>query len=120
MNTVKDQNNDSFYTYNAVVSSVYDGDTITADIDLGFHAWMHKEKLRLSRINTPEVRGIEKERGLVSRDWLRKRINGKQIIIKTSKDKKGKYGRYLVEVFLDGVNINDELVKKELAEYKQY
>lgn len=120
MKKVKNKKKDSFYTYYAVVSSVYDGDTITADIDLGFHAWMHNEKLRLSRINTPEVRGVEKERGLVSRDWLRKRINGKQIIIKTSKDKKGKYGRYLVEVFLDGVNINDELVKKELAVYKQY
>ena len=120
MEIINDQDNDSFYTYKAVISSVYDGDTVTADIDLGFHTWLRGEKLRLSRINTPEVRGIERPQGLISRDWLRERINGKQIIIKTSKDKKGKYGRYLVEIFLDDVNINDELVEKELAEYKQY
>ncbi len=110
----------SFYLYKAVISSVYDGDTVTADIDLGFHVWIHDEKLRLSRINAPEVRGKERPEGLISRDWLREKIQGKAVVIKTVKDKKGKYGRYLIEIILDGVNINDELVKNKLAEYKSY
>ena len=109
-----------FYIYKAVVTSVYDGDTVTADIDLGFDVWRHNEKLRLSRINTPEVRGKERPQGLISRDWLREKIKGKEVIIKTIKDKKGKFGRYLVEIYFDKININDELVKKGLAEYKQY
>ncbi len=117
--------NYDFYIYKAVITAVYDGDTVTADIDLGFNVWLHDEKLRLSRINTPEVRGKERPEGLVSRDWLREKIKGKEVIIKTIKkknlkEKKGKFGRYLVEIYFDKININDELVKKGLAEYKQY
>ena len=111
---------DNIYRYCGIVSSVYDGDTITVDIDLGFHVHMKKEKFRLYRINTPEVRGPEKEQGYVSRDWLRERILNKEIIIATHKDKKGKYGRWLADVWIDDVCINDELVEKGLAEYKEY
>ena len=108
------------YTYKAKIVSVYDGDTVTADIDLGFRVWIRDEKLRLSRINTPEVRGVQRPDGLISRDWLRDMILGKEVIIKTLKDKKGKYGRYIVEIYFDGQNINDLLVENGLAEYKEY
>ncbi|MBV1888928.1 MAG: thermonuclease family protein [Proteobacteria bacterium] len=111
---------DNIYRYRGVVSSVYDGDTITVDIDLGFHVQMKKEKFRLYRINTPEVRGPEKEQGYVSRDWLRERILNKEIIIVTHKDKKGKYGRWLADVWIGGICVNDELVDEGLAEYKNY
>ena len=118
------------YAYQADVTGVYDGDTITANIDLGFHTWRHGEKLRLARIDAPEVRGAGKAQGKISRDWLREQILGKQIIIQTVKkkkgaeDKKGKYGRYLVELFVrtaDGCRyLNDELVINGYAEYKTY
>ncbi len=111
---------ESLYIYRARITAVYDGDTVTADVDFGFHVWVHGEKLRLRRINAPEIRGAEREQGLVSRDWLRERLLGKDVLIRTTKDKKGKYGRYLVEIFLDGVNINDQLVEEGLAEYKEY
>ncbi|MEE9362049.1 MAG: thermonuclease family protein [Cellulophaga sp.] len=121
----EDIDNHDFYVYKALITAVYDGDTVTADIDLGFNVWLHGEKLRLSRINTPKVKGKERPQGLVSRDWLREKIKGKEVIIKTIKkrnlkEKKGKFGRYLVEIYFDNININDELVKKGLAEYKQY
>lgn len=112
------------YHYKAEVTSVYDGDTITVDIDLGLKTKVVGEKLRLHRINAAEVRGEEREAGLVSRDYLRSRIDGKTIYIQTIKDKRGKYGRYIAEIWLeeDGtwVNINDELVAKGLAVYKEY
>lgn len=108
------------YTYKARIIEVYDGDTVTADIDLGFHTWIHGEKLRLFRINAPEVRGPERPQGLISRDWLRNKLLDREVLIKTIKDKKGKYGRYLVEIYLDGLNINDQLVANGLAEYKNY
>jgi micrococcal nuclease len=111
------------YVYRAHVIKVYDGDTITVNIDLGFNISI-KEKLRLYGINTPEVRGDEREQGLISRDWLRDLILDKDIIIKTKKDKKGKYGRYLATIFIDidgeEKNINDWLVTEGLAEYKDY
>lgn len=67
-----------------------------------------------------KVRGKERPQGLISRDWLRERILGKEVLIQTIKDKKGKYGCYLAEIIFEGVNINDERVSNGLAEYKDY
>ena len=53
----------NLYFYKAKVTSVYDGDTITADIDLGLGVFVTGEKLRLSRINAPEIRGDEERPG---------------------------------------------------------
>jgi len=112
------------YHYKALVTSAYDGDTITVDIDLGLKTFVKGEKLRLNRINAPEVRGVEREAGLVSRDWLRERIVGRSVLIETFKDKKGKYGRYIAEIWLPEnggyTNLNDELVERGLAVYKDY
>jgi micrococcal nuclease len=115
----------TLYHYNAFVTKVYDGDTITVEIDLGLSTFVKGVKIRLSRIDTPEVRGIERPEGLKSRDFLREQILNKNIIIETIKDKKGKYGRYLGEIYLEVnngkyKNINDLLVKKGLAGYKSY
>ncbi len=115
----------NLYCYKANVTSVYDGDTCTADIDLGLGVLVKGEKLRLSRINAPEIRGEEREAGLLARDFLREKIDGKEVIIATIKDKKGKYGRYLAEILVvdvDGntVNINDLLVQEDHAVYVEY
>lgn len=103
------------YAYRAIVTSVYDGDTVTADVDLGFKTWRRDERLRLYGIDAPEVRGAERPAGLRSRDALRSRISGKEVIICTIKDKTGKYGRYLAEIFLDQENINDWLLAQGYA-----
>ncbi len=112
------------YHYDANVISVYDGDTCTVDIDAGFNIWMRNEKLRLHRINAPEVRGAERPAGLLSRDYLRNLIDKKKILIQTLKDKKGKYGRYLAEIWLETdagwINVNDKLVEDGHAVYKDY
>lgn len=108
------------YTYRAIVTSVYDGDTVTVDIDCGFNIWMKGEKLRLFGINTPEVRGVERPEGLKSRDFLRNLIMGKEVLIQTIKDKKGKYGRYLATIILDDLNVNKFIVEKGFGEFKDY
>lgn len=112
------------YRYRAVVRKVYDGDTCTVDIDLGLGSWIHGEKLRLYRINAPEVRGAERPAGLRSRDFLRSQIQGKEVILQTIKDKKGKYGRCLADIWLNEssnwININDLLVQQGYAVYKEY
>ncbi|MGA7837469.1 MAG: thermonuclease family protein [Ignavibacteriaceae bacterium] len=113
------------YQYNAVVTSVYDGDSCTVDIDLGLHTWIHGEKIRLMRINAPEIRGQDREKGLVSRNFLIELILGKKVILGTFKDKKAKDGRYLGEIWIfdeedELINVNDLLVEKGLAEYYEY
>lgn len=108
------------YVYKANVTKVYDGDTITCDIDCGFGVVLMKQKIRLYGLNAPEVRGDSKEQGIVSRDKLRDRILNKEIRLKTIKDKKGKYGRYIATVYLDTENINDWLVENNLAVKADY
>lgn len=82
------------YIYNAHVVDVYDGDTITVDVDLGFGMIISKMKIRLSHVNAPEIKGSSAEAGLKSKNWLIEKIMNKDVIIKTEKDKTEIYGRY--------------------------
>ena len=104
------------YRYYATVDKIYDGDTITqATIDLGFDA-QFVNTIRLSGIDTPEIRGAERESGLISKARLVELILGKEIVIETEKDHTGKYGRYLGRIFVDDVDVNQLLVDEGLAE----
>lgn len=113
------------YTYKAQVTSVYDGDTCTVDIDLGLRTWIRAEKIRLLRINAPEMRGEERVKGILSRDYLISLIQDREIILQTYQDKKGKYGRYLGEIWVkdengEYFNVNDRMVSEGYAGYMDY
>ena len=57
------------YVYRCVITRVVDGDTVDADIDLGFDM-VYKERIRLMGIDTPESRTRnlkEKALGLASK-----------------------------------------------------
>ncbi|MEK6828588.1 MAG: thermonuclease family protein [Nanoarchaeota archaeon] len=107
------------YEYKAKVTSIYDGDTLVAEVDLGFNIKI-TEKFRLSGLNAPEVKGDEKGDGLISRDRLRDKILGKEVTIKTFKDSTEKYGRYIAEIYLGSENINEWLIVEGLAQRKKY
>jgi len=103
------------YTYRAFVTKVYDGDTVTVDVDLGWSVVIKKQKIRLLGINAPEVRGSSRSSGIISRDALRSRILNKKVTLKTFKDKKGKFGRWLGEIWIDDECINDWLLNEGYA-----
>lgn len=115
------------YTYKIEILSVYDGDTLTGMVDLGFNTFQ-KIKVRLARINTPEIRTKdlkEKARGYEARDYLRKVLEAYQETLVIETVGKGKYGRWIGNLSFedeDGVivNVNDLLVEEGLAEYKEY
>ena len=68
-------------------------------------------KLRLYGIDTPELRGPEREQGIIVRDILREMILNKEVTIRSYKDKQGKYGRYLANIITeDGLEVNQWLV----------
>jgi len=108
------------YFYKAHVVSVYDGDTLTARIDLGFDTSV-QHKLRLSGIDTPEIRGRDRVQGLKVRDIVRELVLGKDIFVETVQDKQGKYGRYLAVVWYGNGNgnryycLNEFLLEENLA-----
>ena len=97
------------YNYKAHIKDVYDGDTVTAVVDLGFLHYQEM-KLRLFGIDTPELRGEEREQGLIVRDIVREMILDKEVEIHSYKDKQGKYGRYLATIIIDGLDLNQWLV----------
>jgi len=108
------------YFYRAIIVSVYDGDTVRANIDLGLDVWIYNEKLRLARINAPELRRPTLIEGRKSRDFLREKLIGKAVIVETIKDKKGSFGRYLAEIWLEDEdgnyqNINTLMLDMHLA-----
>lgn len=99
----------TMYEYRATVVSVYDGDTITLDIDLGFYIHVKKVKMRLAGINAPEmVSGAPP--GMEARDYLRSLLPvGSSVTIKTIKDRQEKYGRFLVYVY-NPLDVNHTMV----------
>ena len=120
------------YNYKAIVTDVYDGDSITINIDLGFGIELKKQKIRLHNLNAPEIRGENREAGIVSRDALREKILNREIFIETIKDKKGKYGRWIGIIWLPFTritesegessleNINEWLINNNYADYRVY
>lgn len=78
---------------------VVDGDTLNVTIDLGFHI-THHNTLRLYGVNAPEMRtpeGPPAKQFVI--DWLDKHCPDGTFIIRTIKDKREKYGRYLADVW---------------------
>ena len=104
------------FEYKAKILRIVDGDTMDVDIDCGFNIHF-KERIRLLGVNTPETYGVKKESeeykaGILAKEFV---VNlcpvGAEVVIKTQKDKKGKYGRYIAEIILDnGENLNALLI----------
>tara|TARA_B100000131_G_scaffold102069_1_gene99076 strand:+ start:19375 stop:19707 length:333 start_codon:yes stop_codon:yes gene_type:complete len=105
------------YEYKAIITKVYDGDTLTAEVDLGFKMWAKKIKLRLVGIDTPEIRSKdpkEKSLAIKARDRVRELCLGKEVVITTHG--KGKYGRWLASVYIDGdIDLRRFLITEGLA-----
>lgn len=104
------------YTYKAKCIRVIDGDTIVAEVDLGFDTFK-KVKVRLMGIDAPETRTRdleEKKRGFAAKEYL-------EDVFATSKEltlvsnKVDKYGRCLGTIFVGEININEEMIESGMA-----
>lgn len=102
----------SAYEYHATFISNYDGDTIRLGVDLGLDTYV-RGTFRLYGVQCPEMRGETLERARMVRDAVCARLKGKSLEIRTIKDRKEKYGRYLVQVWIEGdpESLNDWLVR---------
>ena len=109
------------YTYKAKCTRVVDGDTIDADIDLGFDITI-KKRIRLAGINAPESRTRdleEKKLGLASKERLITLLDRGSLQVESKEV--GKYGRVLghLTVFPDNldlpIDVNETLVNEGYA-----
>ena len=105
------------YEYKCEVKRIVDGDTVDVIIDLGFSIH-YSTRVRLYGIDTPESRTRnkdEKARGFLSKYYLTDWLEKGDVIIRTHRDKKGKFGRVLGEMVVDGKNINLLMVDENHA-----
>ena len=88
-------NNPDAFVYQAELERVVDGDTVDVTLDLGFDVKLHKQRVRLHGIDTPESRTRnleEKKLGLAAKERLKELCVGP---FKVKSLGKGKYGRVL-------------------------
>ena len=101
------------FVYNAELERIVDGDTFDCCLDLGFSVKLHKQRVRLSGIDTPESRTrdlAEKKLGLAAKERLKELCVGK---FKVKSLGKGKYGRIIgIPYTKDGKDICQILIKE--------
>ena len=103
------------YVYKATVTKVVDGDTVDLLVDCGFNI-IRKERIRFYGVDAWEVRGEEREQGLLAKKFVQDLLPiGSECVVRTGKEQ-GKFGRYLGEIFVDGKSLNDMLLKEGHAE----
>ena len=106
---------DKRYVYWADVTRIVDGDTIDANVDLGFNVF-HKIRFRLNGIDTMELRDpdpVKREHAQRARDRLTELLMGCKILIETRKT--DKYGRYLADIYLGDLHVNQQMITEGLA-----
>ena len=107
------------YEYRCKIRRVVDGDTVDIDIDLGFGVWLHKERVRIYGIDTPESRTRDKEEkkyGLMAKEFVKQFVKGDSIKLTTQKyDAKGKFGRILGDIIVDNKSLSDTMIQEHHA-----
>lgn len=107
------------YEYRCIITNVVDGDTVDVDIDLGFGVWMRDERVRVVGIDAPESRTSDKEEkmfGIAAKQYVASKIPvGSNQVIRTTKDKTGKFGRILGDFVIDDTTLTEKMLKNHHA-----
>jgi len=105
------------YKYGAKLTKIIDGDTIDAEIDLGFGIFV-KKRVRLWGINAPETKTrdiLEKKKGKKAKKRLKSLLEKNNGQFELISHGFGKFGRCLGEIFIENQSINDLLIEEGLV-----
>jgi len=106
------------YNYMIEITDIVDGDTVKANIDLGWDIWKKNQTIRLDEIDSPEIHSenlLEAKAGSAVKTYVEKLfpIGTKTILKSNSLDK---YGRVLGGILLpDGTDLSDVLLAKKVV-----
>ena len=109
------------WEYRADVVRVVDADTLDLDVDLGFGV-RKRERVRLAEVDAWETRGPERDKGKAASLFVEELFTfDKTVMVRTAKDKKGKFGRYIAWIMLqggnhDGCDLGELLIEQGHAE----
>ena len=105
----------TLWEYRADVEEVIDADTIDVRVDFGFYTYK-SVRVRLYGVDTHEIYGgtpkdsEEYQRGMEEKRFVESFINDADTItVRTTKDEKDTFGRWLGYVFVDGESLNERL-----------
>lgn len=109
------------YIYQSRFVTAYDGDSLTLIDDLG-HGVSFKSKVRLKGLDTPELRGgtpTTKAAAKIVRDYVRMWCTSEEsefpLVTVSLNGDKDKYGRWLIELYKDGILLNHHLLEISFA-----
>ncbi len=84
-------------TWRANCVEVVDGDSITVRPDLGWEGTTHSVRIRVEGVDTPELVGVDRERGIQAKLRTAELVLGKPVLIKTRRYRKS-FDRYRATV----------------------
>jgi micrococcal nuclease len=99
------------YRYKAQVVKWVDGDTVDMLVDLGFYHFV-KTRFRLYGIDTPERGDALWGEATTFAELMAP--EGTEVVIDVYKSA-DKYGRWLVNIFVEGQSVNESLVSSGFA-----
>lgn len=109
---------DKLYWYKATVLEVIDGDTLKLDIDLGMNIILKSRNYRLCFVDTPEIKGFEREDGLKVKMFLEDWINpGDPVLIRIYQIKDPVYGEYIADMYILELDNHYVSVKELVVEF---
>jgi micrococcal nuclease len=97
------------YIFSGIVYNVVDGDTVDAELDLGFKLKI-KQRLRLAGIDTPErgQPGFEEAKQALIEKTLNKTLT-------FTTYKQSKWGYFLADIEFDDQSINQSMITEGFA-----
>lgn len=86
------------YEYGLNIKRVIDGDTIVADVDLGFGIWLSEKHIRIYGVNAPEKNTAE---GMIAKKFTEEWVTHDTAlyILSVVDHKTDKYGRLLGKLY---------------------
>lgn len=101
------------YEYAARATNVVDGDTLDLLVDVGFGIHV-QQRVRLLGINCAEHGTIAGDDATAfTKAWIAE--HGPDLLVRTVKDRKEKYGRLLAQIVASAHILNNDLVTAGLA-----
>lgn len=98
----------TLYQYALKNISVVDGDTLKADLDLGFGVILASKKIRLEHVNCPEKDTMEGK----DATWFTESVvlGEPSVIVVVKNHREDKYGRILGTIMIGDKSLADEII----------
>lgn len=103
--------------YFAKVLRVIDGDTIIVEFSCPVCCMKSEQRVRLARIDAPELDGPRNPQAAWSKQHLDEMIGGKVVELSICQKWPDRYGRVISEVIIDGVNVSNQMVADGCAKW---